>query len=682
MRTLLTLALLTACSEPTPAVTDDPTPEPTPLPTPTPEPVDADGDGAAEDVDCNDADPDVFPGAPERCNDRDDDCDGGIDEDLVFESWYVDGDADGFGAGDALSSCAPVAGASLVGGDCDDAAGAVYPGAVETCDGVDEDCDGAADDGLVFQDWYADDDGDGHGAVDAVAVSSCLDQPGHALTLDDCDDADAMVHPMAEESCNEVDDDCDGEVDEGVQSLFSVDLDLDGYGAEVWACADPDGPGDELPGDCEDGEPSVHPGAVEVCDGFDTDCAGGQEERAVPGQYATVQEAVDAASAGAVICLAAGVHTGAVVVDRDLEFAGAGRDTTVLDGAGTDRVLDVVAGSVTVRDLTVRNGHASDGAGIRFQDALGVSLLENVLVADNRCSVGPCSGVGVSFTGDLTLDGVALTGNEATIVNDANVVGVGLYGTDGVLTAHDLDISENTGTCVGSIWIDGGGMFLQEVTATLTDGRIADNHLDGGQTRSHGFGAYGGELTMEGFDIVGNSAYGDSYPYPAKGVIQLGGDAVIRNSLIRDNAATVEDGRTLLGTVFTTFGLSTITIENTTITGNTGPGSWSSLLDANGDTVAFRNVIVHDNEGSSLIRNNGTTTMDYSLVNTSGLTNTVVSGGTGNVVDLDPSFVDEAGGDLRLSAASPALDAGDPTWFDPDGSRSDMGAHGGPGALP
>ena len=61
-------------------------------------PVDADGDGVLNDRDCNDNDADVFPGASEVCDGRDDDCDGEVDEGMI-QTYWVDADADGYGAG-------------------------------------------------------------------------------------------------------------------------------------------------------------------------------------------------------------------------------------------------------------------------------------------------------------------------------------------------------------------------------------------------------------------------------------------------------------------------------------------------------------------------------------------------------------------------------------------------------
>src|SRR5689334_8027784 len=64
--------------------------------------------------------------------------------DLPPGTWYRDGDADGHGAIDGVvAACVPPAGTVVTAGDCDDADPAIHPGALETCDERDEDCDGA-----------------------------------------------------------------------------------------------------------------------------------------------------------------------------------------------------------------------------------------------------------------------------------------------------------------------------------------------------------------------------------------------------------------------------------------------------------------------------------------------------------------------------------------------------------
>ena len=96
--------------------------------------LDVDGDGFYSDVDCNDQDPLINPSAAELCDEIDNDCDGEADEDDAVEaqSFYADGDGDGFGEADtAAEACTAPAGHVADDSDCDDADGAIRPDAAE-----------------------------------------------------------------------------------------------------------------------------------------------------------------------------------------------------------------------------------------------------------------------------------------------------------------------------------------------------------------------------------------------------------------------------------------------------------------------------------------------------------------------------------------------------------------------
>jgi hypothetical protein len=158
--------------------------------------------------------------------------------------------------------------------DCDDGDDAIHPGAEETCNGVDDDCDGEIDEGVKTL-FYRDADDDGYGSSEDI-VRACAAPEGYVAMGDDCDDTRADVHPAAEEACNGSDDNCDGNVDEGVTTTYYPDVDGDGYGdadQSVAACAPPEGYITQA-GDCDDASADVHPEAIEVCNGLDNDCDG------------------------------------------------------------------------------------------------------------------------------------------------------------------------------------------------------------------------------------------------------------------------------------------------------------------------------------------------------------------------------------------------------------------------
>jgi hypothetical protein len=194
--------------------------------------------------DCDDADAERFPGAPERCNGVSDACL------AALPAEEQDGDGDGFAAclrGRWLGAD------GVRPGDCADADPGRHPGAVEVCDGADDDCDGSLSPGEL--------DADGDGYVGCTPEVPWLGAP---TGYGDCDDAVAWVSPGALEVCDGRDDDCDGVLGAGER-----DADRDGVVVcEVTADAEVRG------GDCDDTRPETLPGAPEACDGLDNDCDG------------------------------------------------------------------------------------------------------------------------------------------------------------------------------------------------------------------------------------------------------------------------------------------------------------------------------------------------------------------------------------------------------------------------
>ncbi len=382
--------------------------------------------------------------------------------------WITDEDHDQRLDADADGHIAEIHG----GDDCDDGDAAVHPDAEELCNGVDDDCDGESDEGALIS-FHADSDGDGWPVEDDV-VQGCEAPSGYrsATAAWDCDDSDAAVHPEASELCNQVDDDCDGDTDEGVLSSWYPDDDGDGYTVAsdaVEACDAPSGyaepSGQE---DCDDGDPGIHPDGEETCgDGVDQDCDGDDEACPVlslADAEATILSETSGAQLGFALagardpdgtpCVALGSlddgsGAGAVHVYRG-QLSGTG---TVEGGA--DLTLAGLAG-LDGDDNNIDMGVFDDGgflliAGARGADSVYLidPLLDGSLEASSARTVistesgGWAAGTSVAYVPLASEDGgaaVLIGGHQAdTAGSDSGVAWLMVEPEEGALSLGDAD---------------------------------------------------------------------------------------------------------------------------------------------------------------------------------------------------------------------------------------------------
>lgn len=165
-------------------------------------------------------------------------------------------------------------------GDCNDDNDQTFPGATEACDGLDQDCDDVVDEdnGRL---WYLDGDADGFGDPETFTESCTLELTNYVLESGDCQDKDPEINPEAEEICDGVDQNCDGEIDEGHLTQWYLDQDGDGYGDPSTLEEGCESPGEAYVSndfDCDDTDPLANDLGLDDCDGRDNDCDGQVDE--------------------------------------------------------------------------------------------------------------------------------------------------------------------------------------------------------------------------------------------------------------------------------------------------------------------------------------------------------------------------------------------------------------------
>lgn len=387
--------------------------------------ADEDGDGiTVAGGDCDDGDPDVFPGANERCNGQDDDCNGSVpgNED--------DSDGDGF---------------RLCEDDCDDTNGDVYPGAPEICDNLDSDCDGVNQDS-------ADADADGLSVCDG-----------------DCDDADPAVFPGSAEICNDNrDNDCEGTVD-------VIDGDGDGHNQ----C----GP---TP-DCDDADATAFPLVVST-GGATGATGTSDDPLDTLGEAITNLDAVCRTiyvEAGTYTVVDQTVPTGVIDIEG---LGASRADVVLDGGVGGRVLDVLAGADLTVSNLTVTGGSsAADGGGVRVTDAtftaVDVFFDGNVATGDGGALYASNSTVnlqaGTAFENNSAVDGGAVSVSNTTLFgtgsrmtdNVASGCGGAVHGVGATLLLGGGSYASNSADLGGGACIDGGGGHaLQRATYSTNTG--------------------------------------------------------------------------------------------------------------------------------------------------------------------------------------------------------------------
>ncbi|SVC19275.1 uncharacterized protein METZ01_LOCUS272129, partial [marine metagenome] len=413
----------------------------------------------------------------------------------------------------------------------------------------------------------------------------------------------------------------------------------------------------------------------------------------VPGEVPTIQGAIDAASDGDTVLVAAGTYFENIDFNgKGIAVIGADSSNTIIDGGQNDQVVGMegLEGSAPLlKGFTIQNGYAT-GGGIAISG--GPAKLHDLVIKNNSSSNDGGGIWATSWTGEIknstirnnsSFDrggGIKIQGETSQPLIDNVIIannttsstggdGGGIYHTGSVLTLTGVIINNNTSAG------EGGGIFTEDLL-TIYSSVISNN-----SAVSNGGGIAGSHQRLYVFNstISGNTAATG----PGGGFSGVGGWLMMNNVQLTSNTTGNNGGGLYLQTVNTV-------LNNVTVADNTANNG--------GGLYAFADYAA--NIDNSIFFNNSPQELSFSddaMPNTINVSYSIIEGGEDAIVEYtgdslywgsgnmvgDPLFTDATIGDYTLQSSSPAVNAGNPNGFynDSDGSRNDMGYTGGNGLI-
>lgn len=707
-------------AKPSESPDDSPTPSLTPsLPPPTPSVApDEDGDGVPNGLDCAPNDPSSYPDAEEKCDGIDNDCDSNIDDGLPLFTFYLDQDGDGVGGTSTIAACIQPEGTATVSSDCNENDAAVFPEAEELCDGKDNNCDGTADETLGI--YCPDKDGDGFGEAGEACVENCGETDGTVRNDTDCLDSNSNVYPGAMELCDGTDQDCQDEPE--VSELYYPDLDGDGFGNDsegtVELCAPH--PQFSLVGrDCDDTTALLHPHLV------DGEMGSAEGDGTLYFPFDSIPLALSAGDDCGLILVAEGAYAEPVqITDRQMPLS---MEPFELHGrielSTPGNLAMSIAGSkfVTLKgfDFKCTSARSADGGAVQLLNSSDI-VLDDVSITSCVAKNANGGGLYSTLSYNVMIKDSRFSDNKAGVGGAIALRGGSLWVSNSVFANNRaesaaggaLEARESSSKVPAQLYIDGseftknsaskyGGALSSENDTVM---EVRDSYFEGNQADEQYGGAINSPSLVLRSTFVKNRCPGANN-YADGAAVMLRQSARLANSIFMGNTAYYAGGVDI-------FELETDTahlIEQNTFVDNDSSASLSlgdTFYIFVADKVTFRNNIVVDLDGGNgnAIYNLDTDlswTISYNFIYVSsgsavgsgfsGVNNNSVMGQNGNFgedIRSKPFFtLYEVGkydtADLHLVSEASAVDAGDPNAAsDLDGTRADMGAYGGPDALP
>ncbi len=370
-------------------------------------------------------------------------------------------------------------------------------------------------------------------------------------------------------------------------------------------------------GDCDDGDPTVFPGADEACNGVDDDCDGATDEDPcsgdcdayVPQDFATIQAAIDTLPDGAEICLDSGrYHEALVLEERSLAIRGVyGSWSTILDADFTATTL-VASGDAShalrLEGLTLQSGTGELGGGLLL-DGVTASLTDLTVIDSGALRGG---GLAVTGAASVQAQGLRLEANRASedgggllldagtqlVVEELELLdNVAATGSGGGLYASEAWLEADGFDCTGNevAWLAGGCVAVADSTLMLTDLQASGNLA----------WEYGGGLNIDGTSeawLTAATVHGNAvgtWDYGSAAGLRIGGTATLdaQDLVVTDNDFWYQGN----GAGLLTTDDAVVTATDVLIQGN--EADQSAALNATGAELRLTGCLIEDNDGSS-----------------------------------------------------------------------------------